>query len=188
MIVAFIALLVALAGTGYAASHGGKTKVIKRVVRQMAPSLSVKHAATADDATHAGSAADADTVSRQGVSRFSMRFPDSAGTVELLNFGGVRITGACSGGNVGLDASNVSGKVAVLQAQWQGATTPHSAEDGSFGQDAISTIPGSGTGRLVVTFGDGAITTVTYAYQQSPLAANLPGAPGCGASGRAISG
>lgn len=41
--------------------------------------------------------------------------------------------------------------------------------------------------EVVVTFADGAITTVTYAYQQSTLAANLPGA-GCGASGRATSG
>jgi hypothetical protein len=197
MIVAAIALIVALAGTGYAASHGGKNKVIRKVVRQMAPNLSVKHAATADNATHSGTAdnaarsgtaADADAVGGQSVSRFSRRFPDSAGTVELLNFGGVRITGTCSGGNVGLSASNVAGQVAVLQAQWHNGITPQSSEDGDFGQDTISTIPGSGTGRLIVTFGNGTITTVTYAYQQSPLVANLPGAPGCGASGRAISG
>jgi hypothetical protein len=187
MIIALIALVAALAGTGYAASHGGQTKVIKRVVRKVAPNLSVKHAATADEATHAGAAANADAVDQQSVRRFSMRFADAAGTVELLNFGGVVITGSCSGGNVDLVASNTSGQGAVLQAQWQGGTTPHNAEDGSFGAAGISTIPGSGTGRLVVTFANGTITTVTYAYQQSPLVANLPGA-GCGASGRAISG
>jgi hypothetical protein len=60
MVVALAALFVALGGTGYAAGKAilahKDAKADTKLVKQLAPSLSVKHAASADSATNATSA------------------------------------------------------------------------------------------------------------------------------------
>ncbi len=59
-VVSTLCLLLVLGG-GTLAIASSNTKVIKRVVRRLAPGLSVNHAASADSATNAGHAASADS-------------------------------------------------------------------------------------------------------------------------------
>jgi hypothetical protein len=47
LVIAMIALAIALGGTAVAASRGGGTKAVTKLIKKLAPTLSVKHARTA---------------------------------------------------------------------------------------------------------------------------------------------
>jgi hypothetical protein len=57
MMVAFTALFLVLGGTGFAATTFNDTKQDKKLVKQLAKNLSVKHASTANSAGFANTAA-----------------------------------------------------------------------------------------------------------------------------------
>ena len=74
-LMATIAVFIALGGGAYAVGTSN-TKVVKKVVRQLAPGLSVGHAITADSATSAKHANAADSVSGKCPSGMVKATPD----------------------------------------------------------------------------------------------------------------
>lgn len=195
MVLAGVALLVALGGTGYAATrragHADRRQDRKLILR-MAPKLAVRRAAFADAAGRASTAASADTAANadaldgQRMRSFSASFVTSE-SHQLLDFGGIALQAICTGGNVGLEVVNRSGQSAALQAGWiRESGTAASAQDGNLadgGSDVISSIPGPGSGTAAVSFADGSVTTLIYAYHTAAQAGS-----GCHVFGRAFAG
>jgi hypothetical protein len=196
-------------GAAYAAGHLGKNSVgTKQLKRNSVTTAKIRNGAvtgqkvatntltgtdidvstlgTVPYAARAVNSDNADAVGSQRLGSFSVSF-GVIGAHEVLSFGGLTLIAECPGGNVGLSASNVSGQPAALQAGWikeNGVAV--SAQAGNFSSGSseyISSIPGSGSGTVSVSFADGSVTTLIYAYQNATQTGF-----GCHVFGRAVAG
>ncbi len=88
LIIAVIALVVAVGGGTFAiaSSRNSTTKVVTKIVKKLAPRLSVNHAKTADSATSADHAGSADSATTAGTV--------SDGAITNAKLGGNAVTGA----------------------------------------------------------------------------------------------
>ena len=131
LVISMVALSLVLGGTAVAAStatHGDKKADIK-LIKKLAPSLSVKHAKTANNATNAvkatnavsathatsadsatnatnathattaDTATNATTVGGKKVQQFFSSLPTGTGSTTIVNVDGVTLKGSCDGGN-----------------------------------------------------------------------------------------
>lgn len=144
---------------------------------------SANTANTANSANNAATANNASAVQGQSMRRFSAT---SMTPQDIVDFGGVKLHGDCSGGNPILQASNTSGQAALLAAGWvRDQVSPsnlgHLFDSSFVGPDDLAAIPGNGAGTATVSFADGSVTTIVYAYENGP-------SPGCHVFGRIIAG
>jgi hypothetical protein len=135
IVISMIALALVLGGTAVAASTAKHTdkKADTKLVKQLAPSLSVKHAKTADsatnatnatnathatsadNATHATTADNATTVGGTKVQQFFVSQPPGTGSTPIKSVDGVTLNAACDGGvNPHLSVENDSGQGAMM--------------------------------------------------------------------------
>jgi len=137
LVISMIALSLVLGGTAVAATatHGDK-KADTKLIKKLAPSLSVKHAKTADsatsatsatnatnathatsadNATHATNADNATTVGGTKVQQFFVSQPPGTGSTPIKSVDGVTLDAACDGGtNPHLSVENDSGQGAMM--------------------------------------------------------------------------
>ncbi|HEY1357332.1 MAG TPA: hypothetical protein VGF21_03415 [Thermoleophilaceae bacterium] len=145
------------------------------------------HADQADNATSATNAANAatadDAAALDGQSMTSYSFDLAAGESDSTTFGDVVISVDCVAGVANTDAANATTDAAILQGSYidTDATPTHVISDTDFTSGDADDIGenGSGAGTASVSFDDGSVTSIEFAFQQS--------GGGCHYSGRIIS-
>jgi hypothetical protein len=165
-VIALIALFAALGGTAFAASKIAKNSVGSKQLKNNAVTGKKikKNAVTGDkvkDASLSGadinlgslgqvpSAANADTVGGQKITKFLVKIPSGATNQQVFSIGGFTLTASCTGGNVTnliLDTTSVTTEVSASVAGTPGGayfirnsgTEPNSinlSEDGATDND-----------------------------------------------------
>jgi hypothetical protein len=182
MAVAMTALVVAMVGTGYAASKINGSSIKKdsvpanRIEKNSLGGKQVKEsklgkvpsAAQADNATNADSA---ETVGGITVRRFAVKLPSGQGETALINVGGVTLNGRCEFGapgqhGIGAQANPGSpSMVAAVTATNTGDDVVEAFKTANFGSldlGAPGVNPPASIGHFIATTTTGAVTEVSY--------------------------
>jgi len=165
LVIAMVALALVLGGTAVAASTSAPlTKsAVTKLVKQLAPKLSVKHAKTAGNATTAGG---------QTVSKIQWKAATSTTTQTIFSADGLTITGSCdASGNITVDATGPAAGNGELRIQGDtlasGAFFKNSAGFTSANTVSLLNADGAhneGSGELVYATSDGHVLTFDYGF------------------------
>jgi hypothetical protein len=166
LVIAMVALALVLGGTAVAATTSG-TPLTKttgtKLIKHLAPTLSVKHAKTAGDAT---------TVGGQTVKKIQWKVAPSTATQTILSAGGLTITGSCdSSSNITVDANGPSGDDGEIRIQGQSLPGGSFVQNMfNFGHGDVVSLVGTdggqleGSGDLVFATNDGHVLTFDYGF------------------------
>jgi hypothetical protein len=164
LVISMVALALVLGGTAVAATVGADpdAKLDTKLVKKLAPTLSVKHAKTADNATKAGG---------QTVRMIQWKVPPSTATQTIFSAVGLTITGSCDGNsNIAVDATGSAAKNGELRIQGNDTGTDYFTNASRF--DSLSTISllktdgaqSEGSAQLVYATSDGHVLTFNYGF------------------------
>jgi hypothetical protein len=164
LVIATIALALVLGGTAVAASTSApltKSSATK-LVKQLAPQLSVKHAKTADNATTAGG---------QTVKKVQWKVAPGTTTQTIFSAGGLTIAGSCDAiSNITVDATGPVANDGELRIQGNVSGTAFFKNVFQFGSaTTVSVINGDvlqseGSAQLVYATNDGHVVTFDYGF------------------------
>jgi hypothetical protein len=138
-----------------------------------------KAAGTADTATIAGSAGSAttaatarnsDTVGGQTVRTYDFTVATTAVAPHIFSAGGVELSATCAAGVSDDNARNVSGVAAAYQVGYvRGLSTAVGNADEDFTSGDADDVgnAASGSGTASVSFANGTLTTIVFAYQDA---------------------
>jgi hypothetical protein len=159
-----VALALVLGGTAVAAGTSAPlTKAsVTKLVKHLAPKLSVKHAKTADNAT---------TVGGQTVKKIQWKAPPSTATQTIFSAKGLTIVGSCdASSNVTIDATGPVLNNGELRLQGNVGGVAFSANLHSFGSSNTQSLvhtdgaKSEGSGQLIYATNDGHVLTVDYGF------------------------
>lgn len=181
LIVAAIAMTFALIGTSVAADPVAKVsvkkakKIAKREIKKAAPNLSVSKAKTADSATSAANAINADNVGGFRIAKFSVATTSAGADQPLAEAGGLRLAYGCNAGGTNVDLTagtatdNARISLSVVSAAVLadgGNASLFRADDDFDTADQLDAAPGAGddifSGQLTYHAANGTVVTAIY--------------------------
>jgi hypothetical protein len=164
LVIAMLALALVLGGTAVAATVGGHAdaKADTKLVKKLAPTLSVKHAKSADNATTAGG---------QTVQKVQWKVPPNTGTQTIFALNGLTVAGSCDPmSDITVDATGSAANNGELRISGNVGSTAFYKNSPGFDSGKVVSLVSTdglrseGSGRLVYATADGHVLTFTYGF------------------------
>jgi hypothetical protein len=159
-----VALALVLGGTAVAATNGthADVRADTKLIKKLAPKLSVKHAKTADNAT---------TVGGQTVKKIQWKAAPSTTTQTIFSAVGLTIAGSCdASSNITVDATGPTALNGELRLQGNVTGTDFFRNFAGFGSTSSTSLVNTdgghseGSAELVYATNDGHVLTLDYAW------------------------